>query len=227
MLNSAKAICSSEDLFNEEVDKLKKMFAANGYPKLFFDKTLEKFTSAQSKMKSDNPTDLDVSQETDRKYMLGIPWVGNASREYRKKIKNLIEEHLKVDISFYYSSCKVSSFFSLKSATPHALKARVVYKFTCLSDSDTYYIGKTKRHLATRAMEHITPKESTQSQVQKHIFGCNGCKNGVLSVDNFSTVKNCRSDYSAKINEALVIKKFRPRINKQQLTKDTYLLRIF
>ena len=159
--------------------------------------------------------------------MLGIPWVGNASREYKKKITSLIKEHLQVDISSYYSSCKVSSFFSFKSSTPLALKARVVYKFSCLSDSDTYYIGKTKRHLATRAMEHITPKESTQSQIQKHIFGCNSCKNSNLSVDNFKTVKQCRDDYSARISEALVIKKFRPKMNKQQLTKDTYLLRVF
>ena len=107
------------------------------------------------------------------------------------------------------------------------MKARVVYKFTCLSDSDTYYIGKTKGHLATRAMEHITPEVSTQSEVQKHIFGCGECKNGDLSVDNFKAVKQCRDDYSTRISEALVIKKFRPKINKQKMTKDTYLLRVF
>lgn len=28
-------------------------------------------------MKSVNSTDLDVSEETDRKYILEIPWVGN------------------------------------------------------------------------------------------------------------------------------------------------------
>ena len=105
----------------------------------------------------------------------------------------------------------------MKSRTPHALKARVVYKFTCLSDSDTYYIGKTKRHLATRAMEHVNQKESNQSE----------CKNGDLSVENFTAVKQCKNDYSAKISEALVIKKLRPKINKQKMTKDTYLLRVF
>ena len=183
--------------------------------------------SCQYKEINSDGSDLDEGEETKRRYMLGIPWVGNVSREYKQKITNLIKEHLEVDISSYYSSCKVSSFFSLKSSTPYALKARVVYKFTCLSDSDTYYIGKTKRHLATRAMEHITPKESTQSEVQKHIFGCGECKNGDLSVDNFKAVKQCRDDYSTRISEALVIKKFRPKINKQKMTKDTYLLRVF
>ena len=182
--------------------------------------------SLQTHVHSDN-VDLDESEETTRRYMLGIPWVGNVSRDYKKKITSLIKEHLEVDISSYYSSCKVSSFFSLKSRTPHALKARVVYKFTCLSDSDTYYIGKTKRHLATRAMEHVNQKESNQSEVKKHIFGCDVCKNGDLSVENFTAVKQCKNDYSAKISEALVIKKLRPKINKQKMTKDTYLLRVF
>ena len=47
MLNSAKTICSSEELFNKEVEKLKKLFAANGYPRMFFERTLEKFMSVQ------------------------------------------------------------------------------------------------------------------------------------------------------------------------------------
>ena len=57
--------------------------------------------------------DLYDSDETNRRYMLGITWVGNVSGEYKKEITNLIKEHLEVDISSYYSSCKVSSFFSL------------------------------------------------------------------------------------------------------------------
>ena len=200
------------------------MFAANGYPSTFFEKTLVKFLSHEKSEK----IVTDEEEQTDRRHIFGVPWVGNASREYKSKITELINQHLKVDIFTYYTSCKVGDFFSLKSSTPHALKANIVYKFECLSVSDTYYIGKTKRHLVTRAIEHTTPKESLKSEVKNHIFGCNECKNGSLSVDQFKVIKQCRNDYSTRIQEAICIKKFRPKINKQKYSKgESYLLRVF
>ena len=225
LLSNARKICTSEVLFKSEVDKLRMMFAANGYPRAFFNNTLEKFLTSQERVEVD---DLDEVEETDRRHIFGVPWVGNASRDYKKKITELIKQYLEVDISTYYTSTKVSSFFSLKSSTPHCLKARIVYKFECLSDSDTYYIGKTKRHLVTRASEHTNPKESNSSEIKNHIFRCDCCKNGDLSVDQFKVLKQCKNDYSARIYEALAIKKLRPKINKQKFSKgESYLLRIF
>ena len=222
LLNRAKLICSSSDLFNREVDKLKEMFMANGYPKIYFEKAYEKFVTPNDTEKSQ------VDDSDDRKFILGIPYVGTISRDYKKKIVGLFKDHLNVDISAYFTSCKMARFFSLKSKTPFPLKACVIYKFPCLSDSDIAYIGKTKRHIATRAKEHITPKESTKSEVKNHIFECNTCKNSTLSVENFSILKQCKNDYTCKITEALFIKKFRPRLNKQMFNKgQSYFLRVF
>ena len=52
------------------------------------------------------------------------------------------------------------NFFSLKCPTPKLLKANVVYKFDCLCDINISYIGKTKRHLATRIKEHRSEKSA-------------------------------------------------------------------
>ena len=224
LLNRAKMICSSDDLFNLEVEKLRKRFMANGYPGTYFQKSYETFMSSLGKQKCDNQSE----DGEDRKYLLEIPYVGTASRDYKKKIAGLLKEHLNVDISTYFTSCKTGRFFSLKSKTPLDLMACVVYKYSCLKDSDTSYIGKTKRHIATRAMEHITPKESVKSEVKTHIFGCSTCKNSQLSLENFSILKQCKSDYTSKITEALFIKKFRPQLNKQLFNKgQSYLLRVF
>ena len=176
LLNNAKMICSSQELLNKEIEKLKLQFLSNGYPKRFFEKTLEKFRLVQD-MGSSVECDNEI-EETERRYLFGIPYLGIASQEYKKKVTALIKEHLAVDISSYYTSCKVSRFFSLKSSTPLALKARVVYKFSCLSDSDTYYIGKTKRHLVSRAKEHVNPKETNQPEVKNHILNVNPVKKG-------------------------------------------------
>ena len=228
LLHSAKKICSSEHLFNGEVENLRKLFAANGYPGVYFDSALQKFLSSLEAVN----TAPDDREKPERKYIFGIPYVGKASKEYKQKITELLKENLQVDISTYYNSTKISSLFSLKSKVPFALKARVVYKFSCLSDSDTSYIGKSKRHLVIRAREHINPKESNQSEIKNHIFDCNTCKthclSGNLSVKNFTILKQCRDDYAARISEALLIKQLEPKLNRQKFTKgQSYLLRVF
>ena len=225
LLNRAKVICSSQEFFNREVEKLRRLFMANGYPKSFFDKTLDRFLAGRVKV-TEEVSDQDEVPE--KRYTFGVPYLGNASRHYKKKVASLIKEHLGVDISPYDTSCKVSEFFSLKSITPFALKARLVYKFTCLRDSDTYYIGKTKRHLVTRVKEHVTPKVSPKSEIKNHIFECNSCKNAQLSTSNFRILKQCKNDYSARISEALLLKKFHPKLNTQKYTKgESYLLKVF
>ena len=109
-INTAKMVCSTEDLFNQEILKLRDLFSANGYPKAFFDKALEKCLSI---FEGVTQSQVENTQE-ERKYILGIPYVGNVSREYTKKIKALVKEGLDVDISTYYSSFKISQYFSLK-----------------------------------------------------------------------------------------------------------------
>ena len=128
----------------------------------------------------------------------------------------------------FFTSHKVSSYFSLKSAVPSAMKANVVYKFSCLCDTGSYYIGQTKRHLAIRAKDHLTPKANSNSEIQKHIFNCNVCKVASLSADHFSILKQCRDEYGTRISEALLIQKLAPKLNKQQFRKgESYLLRVF
>ena len=48
LLNIAKHVCSSEDLFNLEVDKLRQMFKLNGYPLYYFNKVLDKFLNSSN-----------------------------------------------------------------------------------------------------------------------------------------------------------------------------------
>ena len=98
----------------------------------------------------------------------------------------------------------------------------------CIPNTEQDCIGKTERHISTRVKEHLTPKENEKSAITKHIFRCQTCKKSQLSIDNFSILKECRSDYSCKVNEALFIKKSRPVLNKQQHNQgQSYLLRVF
>ena len=84
-------------------------------------------------------------------------------------MKDLISKNFNVNIVCVYNSCKHSSYFSLKCRDPRYLTFNVVYKYTCLRDSDLFYLGKTKKnHLGTRVCEHLNLK----------------CKNGGIKIHN-------------------------------------------
>ena len=105
--------------------------------------------------------------------------------------------------------------------------ANVVYKYTCLCDTNLTYIGETKRHLAVRSSEHLLYEEKHhKSEIKTHIINCNVCKNS--SLDNFDIIQKCNSEHEIKINEAISILRFNPRLNKQLFNKGAlYTLKVY
>ena len=106
---------------------------------------------------------------------------------------------------------------------------RLFIKFSCLRDADRSYIGQTKRHLVTRVGEHVElQKTDPKSEIKTHIYNCAACHNNFLGLDNFEILKRCRNNYDTKICEALRIRQFKPKLNKQLVTKGTsYFLKVF
>ena len=81
-----------------------------------------------------------------------LPFIGLHSVILGRKIKDLLIRNYGIEVKVVYTTVK--NYFSLKCRTPLPLLANVVYKFNCSRDADLSYIGKTKRHLVTRAREH-------------------------------------------------------------------------
>ena len=128
-----------------------------------------------------------------------------------KRLKSVIKRKFQVDINAYYTSFKTGNYFNVKCPTPKALKSNVVYKFSCLCDTNITYIGMTTRHLTTRLEEHLNLK--SDSAIGNHIKSCNICNNKKINIINFTILKQCNTAYKTKIQEALLIKKFNPRLN--------------
>ena len=107
------------------------------------------------------------------------------------------------------------------------LLANVVYKYTCLCDTNITYIGKTKRHLAVRCSEHLVlGNKEPKSEVESHLSKCDPCKSS--SLDNFEVLQKCKNDFEAKINEAIFINKQNPRLNKNLFNKGSlYTLKVY
>ena len=134
----------------------------------------------------------------------------------------LIKNKFNVDINLYYTTLKTGSYFQLKCPTPTHLISNVVYKFTCSCDTNIAYIGMTTRHLGVREEEHLHSKKD--SAVQKYINVCQSCNNNKHLLDNFSILKTCNTQYSTKIQEALLIKKHNPELNTQLYANGSSIL---
>ena len=119
-------------------------------------------------------------------------------------------------MSAIYKTFKPGTYFQLKSRTPLLLCSNVVFKFTCLCDSNLTYTGKSTRHLSTRVGEHLNvSSQHENSAIKLHILLCAVCFNVRHDLNSFEVLKQCKSDFQAKIYEVLLIKKHRPSLNEQ------------
>ena len=85
-----------------------------------------------------------------------MPYIGYESLMFRKKMHKILQSINKKALIYFYSD-KIYKYFNLKDVTIKSLKSSVIYTFKCQVDPDITYIGKTKRHLGRRMLEHIDP----------------------------------------------------------------------
>ena len=222
MLNIGKRICSTEILFNEEVNKLRKMFQLNGYPVYYFNKVLNQFLNPVL-----NNSNSDNSDDDSNFVLIRIPYIGDHSYTLSKKLKKFVEDSNNCKVRIVFSSFKIRNYFSLKTITPKYLLSNVVYKFTCQNDSGISYIGETKRHFMTRVKEHLDINKTTKSEVKTHIKSCLYCREHA-KCDSFQVIKKCQNNFNALVHEALLIRRHNPKLNKQLFQKGSlFTLKIF
>ena len=204
LLNRVWDICSSVTYFDQEVSKLQKMFASNGYPVQFFKSALERFRKSKTKSKDTNSENDLVS--------IKIPFIGSPSIKLSKLLSDIFNDTFGITLSPVFTSFKVKNYFSLKSRTPKFLCTNVVYEFQCLCDTSVSYIGVTSRPLCTRAEEHLNVFRKSRAEVSaisKHLHTCQKCFAGTRhnQLEHFEINRNCTSNYTTKIQEAISIKR--------------------
>ena len=144
----------------------------------------------------------------EEKLFFSVPYVGKSLQLFTKQLSKLITNLTTVKLIPTYKTFKVGNYFNLKSRTPTPLVSNVVYRFSCPREADLTYIGKSARHLVTRAKEHWSLNSITRkSAVKEHILDCNNCVKSQFYVGVIQT--------TTPIHEALLIKKDKPKINMQ------------
>ena len=93
LLHRAKKICSSTELYVQELKRLRHIFRNNGYPDWFINNTIKKFEKRQN-----NSPD---KYEPDFLFTIGIPFFGKASRVFAKRLTALVKPKFNVDINVY------------------------------------------------------------------------------------------------------------------------------
>ena len=212
-------ICSSWSSFTEEMEHLKNTFVKNSYPEHIFWSCVNSFVNNKF-IKKRNDSVKEDGVET----IMSIPYIGLPSIIYGRKIREAFKSFFGIDIKIVFQSYKVKNYFSLKCQTPLPLMANVVYRFQCLRDVDKFYIGKTKRHLATRVKEHSN--SNSQSAVYAHVSSCEECQSDYSRC--FQRIDSGRNDIEVTIKEALHIKFSKPKLNRQLYNSgSSFVLNIF
>ena len=143
----------------------------------------------------------------ERKYTVIIPFIGHPSITFKKSLTENLKSINKKCCTIF-KTFRFQNYFFLKDETPLALQANVVYLFEGSCDKNQTYIGRTKRHLATRAREHF----SGNSAIVEHISSCNTCNHA--TIDNFNILSHSNNDFDDGVKEALYIKRQKPFLNK-------------
>ena len=207
-------------MFHAEIELLQKLFKLKGYPAFIYQKCVNKFLNKKCNKHEKADIQTDKADVT-----FVIPFIGNASLIFRKKIVATYKKYYDINVRCVFQTFKVRNYFSLKSRTPPELLARCVYKFEYCSDATVSYFGKTKRYLASRIKEYKS--KYSKSAILSHLIECQNCS-AKFSSQQFTALAFGKNDLEISIKEALLIKKYRPTLNSQQYQNGmSHLLMVF
>jgi hypothetical protein len=151
LISRAWRICSSEELFQLDLQYIRHLLAANGYPNRVVNKCVKDFLYKKHKTSSDSPC---FGPEKKPVYMC-LPYSGNNSTKLVRqlnRIVNRIAPWVKLCITFK-PAFRLKSLSKLKSVIPTQNRSNVIYRINC-SDCGEFYIGLTTRRLHKRLDEH-------------------------------------------------------------------------
>ena len=201
MLDRAKRLSSSPDLFSKECYDLRKMFLKLKYPVKLIDSIFMRFHASQ---------DLNQSciEPIDSPVLITLPFKDQKSADSVRKQLNDLGKKIDRVIQPVFTSKKISEDLKVTETKPSLVNQQcVVYEFQCNS-CDSNYIGYTSRHLHLRIEEH------KYSVIGKHLQDKHNQRPTNLH-EQFTILKKCHGKFECLIYEMLLIRKKRPTLNTQ------------
>ena len=199
-------VCNQDYFLHMELEHLQNTFIQiNDFP-LAVVKRIFKEVQLEEKRKErpgEPPVDEIIQPPDEMKIVqLTLPYAGEKgeliAREINQHFKN-VQPNIKARVC--YRAKRLGSAFNIKDQTSKKYKHNVVYEVEC-SGCDTRYIGKSRRRLEERTVEHAG--RDNNSHVVKHTQWHD---HGEITLDNIKILnRNYKNYYKRKISEALFIK---------------------
>ena len=226
----ALSICSPCRL-NDEMKQIKSILLQNGYP--------ERVIETQMAYKLDKfKQELQHGAKLCPLY-IKLPWIGDKSIAFENQIKKSVRA------CFYAAEVRTSYCtkplmrFQVKEPLPTLLRNKIIYEFKCLCDQR--YVGRTKRRLLDRVVEHVPSsirnperkrKKNTappnvdkqKSSIAKHLCKNKACAKAYKN-EWFSVLDTARSSFLLQTLEATYIASRDPILCRQK--QFVYTLKVF
>ena len=221
LLHRAFQITSSYTSLHEEVEKLKIIFAKNGYPSKFVDKCIFNFFNKIYEKRS-----VVVDPTPKKEFMLVLPFLGSISWKTKSALIRSFREFVpssKLKVVFK-SSKRLSSYFQFKDSFPKSLTSGVIYKYSC-AVCNHWYIGSTRRFFEKRLEEHLHISALTGNRLQGlQVFApmqhmrSDKCSSSTMSRDEFTIIGRDENPYILTVKESIFISTSKPQLNNNQMS---------
>ena len=106
--------------------------------------------------------------------------LGPLNINFSKDLNNIIKKYSQIQFRCLFNNKRrISSYFPFKDQIPLMVSSNIIYKYSC-AQSQSIYIGETKRHLISRICEHKGISFPTNwplsnlshSNIRQHAFNC-------------------------------------------------------
>ena len=194
-INRAWKICSTYELFDKELQFMKFILKANGYPGNFLESCIHKALT-----KFHTPPGLPAFGPERKEVHISLPYCGQMSDRIKRQLNRMmatVAPWIKLRVVFK-SIRTLRSLSKLKSKLPTLSWSKVVYQVNC-SQCSEFYVGKTIRTLVQRLNEHAS---DINSALSKH----NAMTGHIINYEQASVVATDICDSRLYVKEALKIR---------------------
>ena len=177
----------------------------NQYPEKLLSAIAKNFVEKKKSVQEDTVT-LTVPK---KEITMILPFHGKQSNILQNRLVSLFNEAypqvcLKV---IFRTTFRISNLFVFKDKIPLRLKSNVVYGVHC-TNCNSFYVGKTKRHIVTRFKEHRDIRKP--SAVSEHLL----TTGHDISLERVKVYGVGKFDKELLIKESLTIKSLKPDLNE-------------
>ena len=166
LFHRALTICSTKELFNEQIGNIRRFMSWNGFPRYVRNSLINRLLKRNDKNNRKQVEQIDQRPDI----WFNIPYAGSKGEFLVKSLVRKMRRFLKKDVGIVvrYRNKNLGIYCSTKDKIPSDQRSNIIYEIKCPGCGGTY-IGKTDRCLSIRLSEHGTRDDQPMF---RHLSSC-------------------------------------------------------